>query len=70
MSAFIIGAVTREKLESWLAEHRPELVLHERDRATRGFYPRDNTPARSFQVCGPTWRDVAARLRAIEVPDA
>lgn len=65
----ISGPVTREKLAAWLETHRPELALYERDGTTRGFYRRDSTPRADFRNCGPTWRDVAARLGAIEVPE-
>lgn len=65
----IRGPVTREKLAAWLEAHRPELALYERDPTTRGFYRRDSTPRADFRNCGSTWRDVAARLGAIEVAD-
>lgn len=57
--------ITRTWLEQWLAANRPDLGLYEHN-GHKGFYRLDAGPAASFQTCGPTWRDVAAVLEAVE----
>ena len=61
----ISGSVTEKKLDAWLAQNRPELASYD-DRGTKGFYRKDAGPAHGFQACGSSWRDVAARLGAVE----
>jgi len=61
--------MTRSRLEKWISGNRPDLGLFETDAGVKGFYRQDAGPAASFQGCGKSWKDVAARLGAIQVPD-
>lgn len=64
----ITGIVTLKKLDAWMEQNRPDLAAYE-TQGTKGFYSKNIGPAHSFQSCGPTWRDVAARLGAVEVQE-
>lgn len=61
--------ITRAWLASWIDTNRPDLGLHENS-GVKGFYKFDAGPAHSFQGIGKTWKQVAAHLEAIQVPDA
>lgn len=68
MATTISGAVTEAKLEAWINKYRPDLAIRD-EQGVKGFYRVNIGPAHSFQSCGPTWRDVAARLGAVDVSD-
>lgn len=68
MTNIISGTVTEKKLNTWIEANRPDLAITEVN-GTKGFYRQDAGPAASFKGCGETWRDVAARLEAVEIPD-
>ncbi len=61
--------ITRTWLAAWIDTNRPDLGLHETS-DTKGFYKLDAGPAHSFRGCGKTWKQVAAELEAIQLPDA
>lgn len=65
-NAIIFGRITRTSLATWIEANRPDLAITEVN-GTKGFYRQDVGPASSFVGCGDTWRDVAARLEAIEI---
>lgn len=69
MTTQLTGRITHEKLAAWVKENRPELGIDDQN-GTKGFYNLNQGQAWSFQGQGETWRDVAAALGAIEVPDA
>lgn len=69
MKTQLIGRITREKLADWVEANKPELAIDEQN-GTKGFYNRNLGQAWSFRGQGESWRDVAAALGAIEVPDA
>lgn len=68
MTTKIEGAVTRQKLQQWIDTNRPDLGIDDQN-GTKGFYKIDQGQAWSFRGQGETWRDVAATLGAIDVPE-
>lgn len=62
-------SITQSWLQSWIDSNRPDLGLYEVN-GVKGFYKLDAGPAHSFMGIGKTWKQVAAHLEAIEVPDA
>jgi hypothetical protein len=61
--------ITESWLQSWLDTNRPDIGIMEVN-GTKGFYKLDAGAAHSFQGVGSTWKQVAAHLEAIQVPDA
>lgn len=61
-------SITESWLQSWIDTNRPDLGLLETN-GVKGFYKLDAGPAHSFQGIGSTWKQVAAHLEAIQVPD-
>lgn len=60
--------ITESWLQNWLGTNRPDLGLFEAS-GIKGFYKLTAGPAHSFMGIGKTWKQVAAYLGAIEVPD-
>lgn len=61
--------ITESWLQQWIDTNRPDLGLFEVN-GIKGFYRLDAGPAHSFRGVGKTWKQVAAELEAIQLPDA
>lgn len=61
--------ITQTWLQSWIDSNRPDLGIMEVN-GVKGYYKLDAGPAFSFRGIGQSWRQVAAELEAIQLPDA